>query len=350
MTTVSPPAPTQSNADAETIPVALPEEHQPHRLRPLMRRYSGPRDMDGQLRLAANLAKARIAIPRMYRDNSSDLLALMQVAISLDIELPVAWDNIHFNEEGVGGMRARLMHALVIRAGHQLTPVHVDEKLVRMHLQRTDGGVSGSAKWSRAEAVGAHLFDKTRSPWQPYPVDMLWARCTSRVCRRYAPDVILGFYEIGELDDIPTDDAMDPVDLSTVMHDVDGNLVPAPDVVALLTDLDVAPLAVIQNRWRLADEEGLKGAYAGNIDGVDHTVEEILYTAGLKAKAREEAEQGKQPDAERAAQQLAAAAASVTAVAPSVLDEPAGTGDRLLCGCRPAAVMAGGKHEEGCTR
>lgn len=349
------PATTGPELEQAADAVKAPAEHRAPRLRQLMARYNGPRDMDGQLRLATQLAKAKYALPWQYRDNPGDLVAIMQHALALDIQLSVAWDNIHFNEKGAGGIRARLMHALVLRAGHEIQLVHLDDKRCRMRLKRCDGKPGGGAQFTALEASQAGLFNRTGSPWTHWGQDMLWARCMSRLVRRWAPEVILGFYEVSEIDDDggPDRDAVDPVDLSTAMTDVDGNLTPAPDVVELLKDVDVLTLAEIRKRMAQAHEEGLMGAYAGTIDGIAHTVGEILFDKGTEAEARETA-------ARREASRATAAAMAAVATAgqpgdepagpapASAEDAPAGTGEKLACGCNPAAVLADGNHEKGC--
>lgn len=44
-----------------------------------------------------------------------------------------------------------------------------------------------------------HLASRTN--WKNYPGDMLWARCISRVCRRFFSDVTHGAYTNGELEE-----------------------------------------------------------------------------------------------------------------------------------------------------
>lgn len=334
--------PTPSPPAAVQDPPSAPQGGE---LRRLMGRYSGPRDLDGQLRLAARLARARHALPEQYRDNDGDILALMQHAISLDIELPVAWDNLVFNVQGVGGMRARLMHALVLRAGHKLHPVHVSPTKVRMYLHRGDGRPSGGAQWTLVEATENGLLGKTKSPWPGYGEDMLWARCTSRTVRRWAPEVLLGFYEASELDDIPADE-IGPADMSTAMVDVDGNPVPAPDVVDLLKDLDGASLEEIRERWQIAHQEGMLGAFAGVVDGLHMTVQELLLDRGTDAEAREQRSVGHIP--KPAARAAARATAEQAQVEVQDLDLPAGEGAALPCGCSPADVLANGAHGPAC--
>lgn len=386
MTQVITEAPETATEPATTT-LADPPAAETPRLRQLMGRYSGPRDLEGQLRLAARLASARYAIPRQYRDNEGDVLALIQHAIALDIELMVAADNLHFSPAGVAGMRARLMHALVIRAGHKIEVLHADERKARMRMVRGDGKPGGGAQWTIFEAQQASLvkIDKD-NPWRNYPGDMLWARCISRLTRRWAPEVTMGMYEVSELDAIPADEYLDPVDLTTAMRDVDGNLVPAPDVVELLKDLDTATAPEIRDRWKIASQEGMMHAYAGTVEGVHHTVEEVLFDAGTAAQQREEEArkqvskrigkpdglQDGKPDSKPDGQQRDFFPTMVDgeqrqrpdpannrfyrepdqpepATVPAE-QAPAGQGERLECGCNPAALLASGRHEAGCTR
>jgi hypothetical protein len=341
-------------------------------LRVLMGRYTGPRDMDGQLRLSEQLAKARTALPYKYRENPGDILALMYHAISLDIELTVAWDNLVFNPDGVGGMRARLMHALLIRAGHHVQPVHADDKVVRMFLRRGDGGPSGGAQWTIAEAVRNRLVDKDRSAWVGYPGDMLWARCLSRLARRWAPEVVLGFYAAEELGDIQPDgldEGLEPADMRTAMRDADGNFTPAPDVVDLLKDADVADLQRLRHLWTRAGEEGLMGAYAGTVGGLQLSVRDLLFDLMSAAEAKRPAPAAGVPDQPvdlatvipaptpgtpaadaDGAGPSADAAADAADVTDDPMDAPAGTGGKLRCGCWSEAVSVNGRHEPDCTR
>lgn len=346
-------------------------------LRVLMGRYTGPRDMDGQLRMSEQLAKARTALPYKYRENPGDILALMQHAIALDIELTLAWDNLVFNPDGVGGMRARLMHALLIRAGHHVQPVHADDKIVRMFLRRHDGMPSGGAQWTIAEAVRNRLVEKDRSAWVGYPGDMLWARCLSRLARRWAPEVVLGFYAAEELTDIRgdgLDEGLEPADMRTAMRDLDGNLTPAPDVVDLLKDAGEADLAGLRHLWTRAGQEGLMGAYAGTVQDIQLTVRDLLFDLMSAAESKQVQMVGTPvvPVDVNAVAEAATAHGTPAAEgdprhagnladptfppdadpvdADDPLDAPAGTGGKLPCGCWAEAVSTAGRHEPDCKR
>lgn len=351
MTTDTAAPPAESNEDAPAPP-SRPETN-PQRLRILQGRYTGPTDIDGQLRLAAALARGRRAIPYQYRDNPGDVLAVIQHALALDIQVATALDNLVFSDAGVGGMRARLMHALLIRAGHEVNVTHHDSRLCRMLLKRGDGRSGGGAQWTLAEASKAGLLLKDRSPWHAYGEDMLWARCLSRLARRYAPEVIAGFYVAEELDSLPDDDELDSADLATAMTDADGNVMVAPDVEDLLKDTDTASLEDLRGKWKQAGEEGLLGAYAGTVDGVALTVRDYLFGRLADAEAKERRKQDPNHVEPVDLEKVVAAADGNPAAEETPVtgdDAPAGTG-KMSCGCASAAVLAAdGKHQPSCTR
>lgn len=68
-------------------------------------------------------------------------------------------------------------------------PEHVTVTVTIEQFQRVEVRVKGGGR------------DKltNRDAWKNYPEDMLWARCVSRIARRFFPDVIAGAYTIGEI-------------------------------------------------------------------------------------------------------------------------------------------------------
>lgn len=366
MTVETPAPPAESNEDT---PVAPPRpETNPLRLRILQGRYTGPTDVESQLRLSAALARGRRAIPWQYRDNPGDILAVIQQSLALDIQIATALDNLVFSDAGRAGMMARLMHALILRAGHEVIVTHSDERMCRMVIKRGDGIRGGGAQWTLAEAQRAGLLEKKGTPWHGYPGDMLWARCLSRAARRFCPDVIMGFYVADELDDALPDDELDPADVKTTMVDADGNPQVAPDVEAFLEDVDRNDGGVLRARWKQAGQEGLMGAYAGTVDGVVLSVRDLLFAWLSDAEKRE---QQRRDPAGVVPQDLNAIADAATAQArnnisgpsepptppaaveppPPVTGDDAAAGEGLMsCGCPAQAVlMDDGKHQTGCT-
>jgi hypothetical protein len=365
MTVDTPAPPAESNTDAPERPTR--EETNPGRLLVLQGRYRGPGpdNVDDLLRLSAALAKGRSALPYQYRNNPGDILAVMLHANTLDIGITTALDNLVFSDSGVSAMRARLMHALILRAGHEVIVTHHDARLCRMILRRGDGRRGGSAQWTLSEAQQAGLLAKKGSPWLYYGEDMLWARALSRAARRYAADVIQGFYVAEELDGIvPEDDDLDSADLRAAMSDSEGNPVVAPDVEELLGEADIARVQGVEAlrelrdhlraKWNTAKASGLLGAYAGTVDGAALSVRDLLFA--WMADVDHRLMEAEKPDSVTPIDltNLAKEIGTVPtppATQPETGDAaPAGQG-KMSCGCDSAAVLAAdGRHQDGCTR
>jgi hypothetical protein len=310
--------------------------------------FDGPPDFNDRFRLARAMAEdSGDMLPKPYRGKAGAVLVVIQAAMGLDIPIVTAIGHLRW-EDGRSGMSAQLMHGLILRAGHSVQVLERTDKVVRMALERCDGRPGGEVEWRISEAIGAGLT--SRNTWKFYPVDMLWARCLSRLARRWAPDAVHGFgYVLEEMSSLAPAD--EPHDLTAMDQpvDPDGNALVAPDVEELLADVDGLSVAELQDLWRRAHHGGLLTQKAGVVDGQEVTVNDVLRTLAETAQRREE-------------QMVEAAAADAAAVATQDLTDAdtvpaqrspadsAPAGDGLLpCGCSAAEVLApDGDHREGC--
>lgn len=317
MTTITAPPPPTVQPEPRVAPAAPA-------IRALARqaaRYDGPRDIDGQLRLASALAPAKALLAPHFYNSPADVLAGIYEASALDVAVAVALRHLHIESDEAGkpipgrcGMSGSLMLALLLRAGHRVTVVKADEIEVVMRLERIDGQPDGEAKWELAEAQRAGLTD--RVSWRFYPGDMLFWRCVSRLARRYASDVVLGLgYTPEELaEGAPT--AVDPELAPPV----------GVDVQELLADLATLDYDGLRALWTVARKRGLVDEHAGVVDGVAYTVGGLLALKSGEALAR------------------AADDAPADEPAPTAAeDEP-----KLGCGCSTREFIATGQHREGC--
>ena len=98
------------------------------------------------------------------------------------------------------GLSAEVMRAMVLAVpGNRISVQQTDE--TRCILQGNRPGQEAMVvEYSMADAKQEGLADRPR--WKAGPKDQLYARATSRLARRYWPDVIRGFYTIEELQDI----------------------------------------------------------------------------------------------------------------------------------------------------
>ncbi len=288
-------------------------------LRSLMGRYQGPADVEGQVFLAKHLAASREGVPDRLRGNPGDLLVLILEAQSLDIGIGTALGNL-FWADGQRGMRGQLMKALIMRAGHRIHEVRLSDKLATLRLERCDDQPSGVATWKMTEAVAAGLT--TNQSWLWFPQDCLFWRCLSRLGRRYASDVIQGFYVAEELEHGIVDEPQHPANERPV----------APEVVDLLTDLDTLTHAEVVELREAAKSLGLLDEYAGMVGDVPVSVGDLLVQVAEDRRERE------------------------TAVLAAVTDPPAATAEvapsadapALRCACDVSVLLKTGDHEPGC--
>jgi hypothetical protein len=94
---------------------------------------------------------------------------------------------------------ARLMGAMIFRAGHSISIEKEDGEQCILKGMRSNGTIQ-TASFSIEEAKQAGLI-KPNSGWTKYPKDMLYARALSRLARRLFPDVIGTGYVEGEIHD-----------------------------------------------------------------------------------------------------------------------------------------------------
>lgn len=100
--------------------------------------------------------------------------------------------------QGKVEISARMMNALIRKAGHQLTLKECTENLCTIEGKRCDTGETQTATFSVAEAQKAGLV-KAGGGWQKFPKDMCYARALSRLARQLFSDVIgIGYVE-GEI-------------------------------------------------------------------------------------------------------------------------------------------------------
>ena len=112
--------------------------------------------------------------------------------------------------KGRVGMAAETMRALVYERcqGGRIIEHEATETICRLEGQRP-GQEPKLAEFSIEDAQAQGLV-KSGSAWEKDPKDMLYARATSRLCRRQFPDVIMGCYTPEELRSITPEPASTP--------------------------------------------------------------------------------------------------------------------------------------------
>lgn len=332
----------------------------------LLMPYDGPRSLADQMQLASLLAKAEVGMPPAFRNDPGGVLALMYRAMSLDIPLMVAADNLIFNHRGDCAMRARLMKALVtVRAGHRLVPVENTDRRAVVRLEYGDGRDPFIAEWTIATAVSAGLV-KDKTPWVNYAANMLYWRAMAKAVALGCPEATLGIAIVEALDyDDPNDDddtehKPTPIPEEIVVTDMEGRPIPDGSVTAILNDIahpelgtnrpiadDTTTIGDLRAAWNQANKQPDDGTtrplkrFAWS-DGTDtFTLEQVIGDLVEQVTARDKAKATAEAEAANATAEGNPGAETMTA--------PAGTGI-LPCGCDATVVATTGEHTNGCTR
>lgn len=139
-------------------------------------------------------------LSKMYKNigDESGIMMIMLTARELGLPAMQALNGGINIIQGKVELSARLMNALMRRAGISITVKEsTDEKCVLL-AKRSDNGDEVCAEYTIEDAKRAGLV-KVGGGWTKFPKDMCFARAISRLARQIAPDVIGGCYVEGEV-------------------------------------------------------------------------------------------------------------------------------------------------------
>ncbi len=137
---------------------------------------------------------------KLYRGigDRSGLLTIMLSAREMGIA-PMCAINGGLNLiQGKVEVSARMMTALIRKAGHSLTVIESTDDVCVVKGKRADNGDEMECSFTLEEAKRAGLV-KNGGGWQKHPSDMLFARAISRLSRRLFSDIIGVGYVEGEI-------------------------------------------------------------------------------------------------------------------------------------------------------
>lgn len=137
------------------------------------------------------------------------MLAARELSIPPMLALTSGIRNINGNLE----ISARMMNALLRRAGISIKILESNDNVCKLYGKRKEGD-EATVSFEFAEAQRAGLV-KPGGGWTKCPKDMCFARAISRLARQLAPDVIGGCYVQGEIEEanvtvIKADPVLDP--------------------------------------------------------------------------------------------------------------------------------------------
>lgn len=154
-------------------------------------------DFDAAIRLAKALAVSNI-IPDALRGKPADVLVIVLYGQELGLAPMQAMQVIDV-VKGRPTLRANLWVALTRRAGHRVSVVEETATSCTVQVVRADDPTPHRVTYTLDDAKTAGLLSNDN--YRKNPKDMLYARATSKCCRRACPEVALGFsdeYELSE--------------------------------------------------------------------------------------------------------------------------------------------------------
>jgi hypothetical protein len=129
-------------------------------------------------------------VPKALRRRPDAILAVMVYGHELGLQPMTSLREV-FIIDGTPSCSAKLMRALILRAGHRLVWRTLSADTVVLYGQRRDGRGEGEVTWSMKDARDAGV--STKDVWKRYPRAMLAARATSELARLIFPDVTIGY-------------------------------------------------------------------------------------------------------------------------------------------------------------
>jgi hypothetical protein len=182
---------------------------------------------DHEMMVYQTMAKQAVE-SKMYRGigEQAGVMMIMLAARELGIPAMQALNGGINIIQGKVEISARMMSALIRRAGHQMKIVESTDSICRLMGKRCDTGETETVSFSLADAQKAGLV-KQGGGWMKFPKDMCFARALSRLARQLFSDVIgIGYVE-GEIK---------PSDAEIVLPEVMPESIEPEENIALLMD------------------------------------------------------------------------------------------------------------------
>jgi hypothetical protein len=140
-------------------------------------------------------------VPESLRGKANDVFLTVMTGLDFGFK-PTQAFNLVYIVKGRPSLSAEGMRARLFQLGHEFEVVEssADKCVVR-------GRRAGAEKWHEAEFTGeqAKKAGLSGQNWTAYREDMLFARATTRLCKRYFPDVTNGLPSSEELFDLPVE-------------------------------------------------------------------------------------------------------------------------------------------------
>lgn len=186
--------------------------------------------------LARPLAQTSF-VPEVYQGKPGDAAAAILVGAEVGLTPMQALQGIYVIK-GKPAMYARTLMAIVLAAGHEVWTEKASPDRVVVKGRRRGSDRIETSEWTIGRAQKAGYTSNAK--YKTDPESMLLARAQAELCRRLAPDAILGMaYAVEELDD----DEPAPAGKRAVSRRTPAKTAPAPDPASAWDAPSTAPRA-----------------------------------------------------------------------------------------------------------
>lgn len=154
---------------------------------------------DDAWRHASRLAKSGL-VPDSLKGKPEDVMIVLMMGRRLGLEPDQSIQAIHV-VKGKPVLSADLIVAQCLKhpsVCRYFVPTLLSSERVEYSTQRTNAPVSTQMVYTMEDAKRAGLTGK--DTWKANPMDMLRARCASKLARAVYPDLVLGLYTPEEMD------------------------------------------------------------------------------------------------------------------------------------------------------
>jgi hypothetical protein len=206
----------------------------------------GGADLEVRLRYANAILGAKEMVPQQYRNAGAIMLA-QEWSHARDVDLLTTLQNVDIIQ-GKLVPSATLLRALAVRAGYEVIVKDVSPQAATVVVSK--GGTElGRTTFTIDDAKSAGLLGKDN--WKKHPQAMLVARATSQAMRWYAADVMVGVYDLDEVESDAVAVLEDPPEPEA--RDGSGDIVDAEivtDVRSVVAGLDEDTAADLKEWWK----------------------------------------------------------------------------------------------------
>jgi hypothetical protein len=170
-----------------------------------MSMITNPSVMDSLMRVAAEMAKSTITVPKHLSNKPSDCLAIVMQSAQWGMNPFSVAQKTHL-VNGVLGYESQLVNAVVQNSGAIVGRFHFEYTGEGNGMRCRVGAVlAGESEITFGEWLGIAQVTVQNSPlWKTNPKQQIAYLQVKNFCRLYCPGAILGVYSADELETLPT--------------------------------------------------------------------------------------------------------------------------------------------------